>query len=113
MKLRTLSAGKYRHVGQFYNNSLTTKDATGQVVETPVAVSGPKHFSIEPITGLESFLPEQVNVQGTHLIRLRWFSEEITAASWLIWGSNRYDIKEAFDLDGMKRELVLFAVLHE
>lgn len=48
---------------------------------------GIKHFSLEPISGIELFQPTQVISECTHLIRLRWSDNRITPASWMLWKS--------------------------
>jgi head-tail adaptor len=110
MKLKTLSAGDYRHVGQFYNNAADTRSNSNQVIENKIPIGTPKHFAIETLVGFETFLPSQVVGQCTHLIRLRWYSADITSKSWLEWGSKRFEVKYVLDLDGMKREMVLGVV---
>lgn len=84
MKLKTLNAGHYRHVGNFYNNSLAVKDDTGQVLQDALLL-GSYHFALEPMSGVEMFQPTQVISECTHMILLRFADQRITPASWLVW----------------------------
>ena len=66
-------AGKFPHLMTFERNTPSTRDAQNQPIPNWAAIVGtPSWVSIEPLSGRELWMAQQVQGDVTHRIRVRY-----------------------------------------
>lgn len=96
-----MQAGTLRHRITIQRKN-EVRDSFGQAVETFANIAT-VWASIEPLSGRESFLAQQVNAEVTHRIRMRYYPLEATMR--LKYQDRYFEIKTILDREERKREL--------
>ena len=82
----------------------TTEDSYGEVTEDPTTTECTVWGSIEPLSGRELLLAQQIQATVTHRVRIRYHSG-LDPSMQIVFGTRTFDILSIINLEERNREL--------
>ena len=103
-----MRAGQLRHRGDIEQPSPVTEATLGQPVPTWSTFARGVWAAIEPVTGTERFVSQELLATASHVIKIRYF-DGVNSSMRFKYGARIFQFQSVIDKGERRRELLIAA----